>query len=285
MPQPTAATATNTRVAKYSLAHLTLLDCSVPELVFIAARAGYDAVSPRLIQMGVAGECSKSPLDKNALEATHTALEVTGIEVNDIELARITDDCDINTFEPALVAGAKLGASRLISSVWTSRNDDRNFVIDTFAALCDLAAQYDLTVALEFPTFSRLRDLKETADIVKAADKPNGGILIDTLYTHLSRVDPGELDDLPAEWFSFIHLCDVAPGIPDTREGMIHLARSSRLYPGEGYVDFAALLNRLPPLDFSIELPNDSRVAELGYEEHARRCLLAAKRMYSTLTH
>ncbi|NOC47629.1 sugar phosphate isomerase/epimerase, partial [Ruegeria sp. HKCCD7559] len=29
-----------------------------------------------------------------------------------------------------------------------------------------------------------------------------------------------------------------------------------------------------------IELPNQSRVAELGYEEHARRCLSHAKRTF-----
>ena len=34
----------------YSLAHLTLIECTPAELVYIAARAGYDAVSPRLIK-------------------------------------------------------------------------------------------------------------------------------------------------------------------------------------------------------------------------------------------
>ena len=33
----------------YSLAHLTLIGATPAELVYIAARAGYDAVSPRFI--------------------------------------------------------------------------------------------------------------------------------------------------------------------------------------------------------------------------------------------
>jgi hypothetical protein len=33
-------------------------------------------------------------------------------------------------------------------------------------------------------------------------------------------------------------------------------------------------------MNYSIELPNQSRVAELGYEEHARRCLIHAKRTF-----
>ena len=268
--------------SKYSLAHLTLLDCSIPELTYIASRAGYDAISPRLIPMGIAGECPCSPLDKEMIRATRSALKMTGIAVHEIELARITDDCDVMSFEPAIEVGAELGASKLITSAWTTKRDDRNYVIDTYVDICELAETYGLSVALEFPTFSRLRNLAEVADIVRAADRPNGGILIDTLYMHMSRVNPSELEALPSDWFSFIHISDVLPGVPDSRAGMVQIARSARLYPGEGCVDFDAIIERLPPVNYSIELPNRSRLAELGCEEHARRCLQAAKRTFGT---
>ena len=61
---------------------------------------------------------------------------------------------------------------------------------------------------------------------------------------------------------------------------MIQLARDARLYPGEGWIDFAGIIERCPPMNYSIELPNQSRVAELGYEEHARRCLTHAKQTF-----
>ncbi len=277
-----ASTVSEKTSSKFSLAHLTLLGCSVPELVFIAARTGYDAISPRLIPMGVKGEIPFLPDDADMVLATRNALNVTGLEVHDIELASITDHCDVKSYESAIEIGAELGARRLIASAWTSNRDDRNYVVDTYASLCDLAANYGLSVALEFPSFSRLRNLQEVADIVRSADRSNGGILVDTLYTHLSRVDLTELDTLPSEWFRFIHISDVLPGVPDTRDGMIQLARDSRLYPGEGCIDFKAIVEHLPPVDYSIELPNRSRLKELGYEEHARRCLLAAKRSLKT---
>ncbi len=263
--------------SKFSLSHLTLLDCSIPELVYIASRAGYDAISPRLIPMGVDGEMSCLPNDKEMLRATRNALDITDLVVNDIELARITDDCDVLAYESALAIGAELGARKLIASVWTTSDNDRDYIVHEFAKLCDLAAQYHLTVVLEFPTFSRITTLNEAVDIVKAAGRKNSGILLDTLYTHMSRVNPEELVSLPSEWFSFMHISDVLPGIPDTREGMIQLARDARLYPGEGCINFRAFLKMLPPVDFSIELPNKSRINELGYEEHARRCLNHAK--------
>ncbi len=264
----------------YSLAHLTLIGCTPPELVYIAARAGYDAVSPRFIPMHVPGEFSESPVSKAQVQATKTALATTGLKVLDVELARITEDVDPRSFERALEIGGELGAKRMIMSAWTNTRDDRDFLIDVYSETCELAAPYGLTIDLEFPSFSRLRTLDEVLDIVNAADQPNGGILIDTLYLHLSRVDLGELLHVPANLLHFLHISDCLPGIADTRAGMIQLARDARLYPGEGWIDFAGIIERMPPVDYCIELPNQSRLAELGYEEHARRCLTHAKRTF-----
>ncbi|MBE1293401.1 MAG: TIM barrel protein [Rhodobacteraceae bacterium] len=264
----------------YSLAHLTLINCTPPELVYIAARAGYDAVSPRFIPMHVPGEFTQSPVSKSQVQATKTALATTGLRVLDVELARITEDVDPRSFERSLEIGGELGAKRMIMSAWTNTRDDRDFLIDVYAETCELAAPYGLTIDLEFPSFSRLRTLDEVLDIVTAADQPNGGILVDTLYLHLSRVDLGELLHVPANLLHFLHISDCLPGIADTRAGMIQLARDARLYPGEGWIDFAGIIERMPPVDYCIELPNQSRVAELGYEEHARRCLTHAKRTF-----
>ncbi|MBG6144917.1 sugar phosphate isomerase/epimerase [Labrenzia sp. EL_208] len=267
----------------YSLAHLTLISATVPELIYIAARAGYDAVSPRLIPMHVDGEFTQSPVNRAQVQAAKTALSTTGLKVLDIELARITEDCDPRSFERALELGGELGAKRMIMSAWTPTRDDRNFLVDVYGETCDLAEPYGLTVDLEFPSFSRLRTLDEALDIVRAADRPNGGILVDTLYLHLSRVDIGELLHVPSDLLHFLHISDCLPGIADTREGMIQLARDARLYPGEGWIDFAGIIERMPPVDYSIELPNTARIAELGYEEHARRCLQHAKQKFGAV--
>ena len=264
----------------YSLAHLTLIGATPAELVYIAARAGYDAVSPRFIPMHVAGEFKQSPIQKDQIIATKTALATTGLKVLDVEIARITDETDPRSFVPALELGGELGAKQMIMSAWTKTRDDRNFLIDTYAETCDLAAPFGITVDLEFPSFSRLRTLDDALDIVRAANKPNSGILIDTLYLHLSRVDIGELLHVPSEFLHFLHVSDCLPGIADTRAGMIQLARDARLYPGEGWIDFKGIIERMPPVHYSIELPNQSRVLELGYEEHARRCLEYAKRTF-----
>lgn len=263
---------------QYSLAYLTVNGCAPPEMTYIAARTGYDFVSLRLIPMGIPGEQHYLPEDRAMINKTKAALKETGIKVLDLELARILDDVDPKSYLAAMEAAAELGAKHVISSAWTTDRTDRNFIVDRYAELCDLAKPLGLTVNVEFPTFSRLTSLQEAADIVRVANRPNGGILIDTLYFHYSRTDLDELTVLPREWFNFMHICDTSEEIPTTRDGMVHVARDERLYFGEGCIDFSAIMGRLPPMPYSIELPNDKRMKQYGYEGHARRCLETAKK-------
>ncbi len=264
---------------KFSLAHLTVIGCAPPEMTYIAARAGYDFVSFRFIPMGVPGEFAYLPSDKQMIGQTKAALADTGLKVLDLELARIVADNDPKDYLPAMEIAAEMGARHVISSAWTTDRTDRNFIVERYGELCDLAKQFSLTVDLEFPTFSRLTNLQEAVDIVRAADRDNGGIFIDTLYFHLSRVTLEELEALPKKWIHFMHIADTGPEIPSAREDMIHIVRDNRKYLGEGCIDFAAVLGRLPKVPYSIELPNLKRVEEYGYEEHARRCLETAKQV------
>jgi len=262
---------------RFSLAHLTILGCTPPEMTYIAARTGYDFVSLRLIPMGVPGEAACLPLEAQMIRKTKAALDETGIKLLDIELARILADKDPKTYLPAMETAAELGARHVISSAWTKDPSDRGFIVERYAEICDLASPFGLTVDLEFPTFSRLTNLEQAADIVREAKRDNSGILIDTLYFHFAGVGLDQLAALPPDWFHFLHISDTVAEIPTTREAMIHIARGERLYVGEGCIDFAAILDRLPGVPFSIELPNADRVKELGYEGHARRCLETAK--------
>jgi sugar phosphate isomerase/epimerase len=266
---------------QFSLAYLTVPGCTPPEMTYIAADAGYDFVSLRLIQMGVAGEPDCDPCSRDMVKKTKAALRETGLEMLDMELAKITSHRDPKSYVPAMEAAAELGARHLISSAWTIDPIDRNFVIDRYSEICDLAQGFGLTVDLEFPSFSRLQTLAEATDIVRAANRPNGGILVDTLYCHFSDCNLEDLAAIPRDWIHFVHLCDTVPDIPQNRQDMIDIARENRLYVGEGCIDFAAIIAQLPKVPFSIELPNANRSAELGHEGHARRCLETARSYFN----
>lgn len=260
---------------QYSLAHLTVLGCPPPEMTYIAARAGYDFVSPRIIHMGLPGE-SNYALAENPemLRQTKRALAVTGLKVHDIELARIYDDMHPTRYLPAMEVAAELGARAVLSSIWTT---NRGYAIEKFAEVCDLAQPFGLTVDLEYVPIAGVKTLAGAVDVLRAVNRPNAGLMIDTHHFHRAHDRVEDLDGLPAEWFHFAHLCDAPTEMPADPEEMTRIMREGRLYVGEGGVDIAGILNRLPPMVYSIELPNLARVREMGYAEHAFRCLESAK--------
>jgi sugar phosphate isomerase/epimerase len=264
------------RVApRFSLAYLTLFGCPPPEMTYIAARAGYDFVSFRPIYMGLPGEPNfELSANPQLLRQTRTALASTGLRVLDIELARVADGADPKKYLPAMEVGAELGAKHVISSIWT---DDRVFATESFAQLCDLARPLGLTINLEFVTFASVRTLREALDVLRAARRENCGVLVDTLHFSRSRVVPAELSAVPREWFHFVHLCDAPAEIPATTEGLIRTAREERLYAGEGGIDLDAILGPIPDVPYSLEIPHSPRVKELGFAEHAFRCLQTAR--------
>jgi sugar phosphate isomerase/epimerase len=260
---------------QFSLAHLTVLNCPPDEMTYIAARAGYDFVSFRPIYMGLPGEPNyELAKNKEMLRKTKTALAETGVKLLDIELARIYDGVDPKRYLPAMEVAAELGGRHVLSSIWT---DDRNFAIERFAELCDLAKQFGLTVELEFVPIASVYNLAGALDVLRTAKRENAGLMIDIHHFHRSRDRVEDLDAVPREWFRYLHLCNAPAEIPTSKEEMTRILREERLYLGEDGIDVASIVNRIPEIPYSIELPNIKRAQELGYEEFARRCLQTAK--------
>jgi sugar phosphate isomerase/epimerase len=265
---------------QYSLAHLTVLGCPPPEMTYIAARAGYEFISPRLIHMGLPGEPNYELATKpEMLRDTRRALESTGLLVHDIELARIVDDMDPRAYLPALDVAAQLGARAVLSSIWTPR---REYAVEKFVELCDLARQFKLTVDLEPVPVASVATLSDAVHVLRQADRANAGLVVDTHHFHRALDRPEALDGLPRKWFHFAQICDAPSQSPKERCEMIRIMREERLYLGEGGIDVAGILSHLPRIVYSIELPHAARAREMGYAEHASRCLETAKAYLAT---
>ena len=263
----------------FSLAHLSALNVPPPEFVEIAARAGYDGVGLRLIPVGAPDE-PLYPLgtDRQLLERTRCALRNTGLDLFDIEVARIIPMAKPLDYLPSLEAAAELGARHVLASAWYN---DPPFIVEFFAELCDLAAPLGLTVDFEFVTWSAVRNLDAAANIVAAANRINGGLVIDALHFDRAHTDPKSLGSLSRDWFRFVQLCDASMMYVPTVAEMIRIGREARLYVGEGGIDCAAILRELPPVTVSLEIPNTERLKTLGAEEHVRLALESAKRYFA----
>ena len=260
---------------QYSLAHLTVLGCPPPEMTYIAARAGYDFISIRPILMGLPGEPNYSLADNpTMLRQTRKALAETGVKLHDIELARIYDDMHPTKYLPAMEVAAELGGRAVLSSIWTN---NREYAIEKFGEVCDLAKPFGLTVDLEYVPIAGVRSLAEAVQVLRAVNRDNAGLMVDTHHFQRAGDQLEALDQLPREWFHFAHLCDAPAEIPAEREELIRIMREGRLYLGEGGIDVAGILSHMPEMVYSIELPNLEYVREKGYAEHAFRCLETAK--------
>jgi len=261
---------------KFSLAHLTLLEREPAELTEIAARAGYDFVSFRPIAFGTPNE-PLYPLatDRSMFKRARSALAATGLQLLDIELARLCRETPVKSYLPALETAAQLGARHVLSSAWC---DDRAYVLDQLIELCELAKPLGLTVDFESMPFSDVKTLVQAASLVRDSHCENAGVCIDTLHFDRGGCHVADIEPLPQSWFHYAQISDGPQPYSTQTDDLKHVAREARLYLGEGGIDVRAILSRLPPIPYSIELPNAQRLAQLGPDEFARRCLVSAKR-------
>jgi sugar phosphate isomerase/epimerase len=251
------------------------MGCPPPEMTYLAARTGYDCVSLRLIPLGLPGEPRyELGTDKAMLKRTKAALTETGLKLLDIEVARILDGVKPRSYLPAMEAAAELGGRHVLTSAWTS---NRSQVIEDFSELCDLAQPLGLTVDFEFVAFAAFATLAAVRDVVREANRDNGGVMIDTLHFRLADTALDALSQIPSGNFHFAQICDARTQAFMTHDRKLAIAREERLYLGEGNIDVAAILGRMPLVPCSLEVPNLERVKSLGYEEHARLCLASAK--------
>lgn len=272
---------------KFSLAYLTLPGVDPVNQIRIAKETGYDYVGLRTIPMHLPSEPKFIMHEDPVLfQQTKKALQEYGIELWDIELARIRPDLDVNEYEPAFEAAAALGAKNVLSSIWT-RN--KYYYTQQTGYVAEMAKKYGLNVNIEFLPWAGVRNLQEAITLLDNLQMDNLYIMLDTLHAGRAGVTAEEIRRTDPKYFQYIHICDGPAGpngdpvlddIEDER--MLHTARSARLYPGEGIMDIAGMVKALPELTISIELPNLMRIRELSMEGHAKECLEATKFYFRT---
>lgn len=261
--------------AEFSLAYLTVFGLTPPEMVSIAARVGYDFVSLRVNPVTIGEPVHPLAQDRRLRRRTLNLLSQTGVRVLDTELFRLTSDFEVHAYDALLDASAELGARGLIAQ---AADADLARAIDHFAALCDAARSRNLTVDLEFVTWTETRDLERATRIVRGAGRSNGGVLVDALHFSRSGCSVAELATLPRDWFHFAQLCDAPGEAPDSVEGLIYAARNERLFLGEGDLDLRGILGALPTgIPYSLEIPRTSLAQRVGLEELARQALATAR--------
>lgn len=239
-------------VNRLSLSHLTVLEVGPPDLVVLAADAGFSSLGIRLHSPMPGGVAYPLRPGSHAMVETRRRMADRGVKVFDVEVVRLAPDTDVNAYAPMFDAAAELGAERVCVNV---DDPDRARTIDRFAELCDLANQSKLAVDLEFMIWRPVARLGDAVEIVRAAGKPNGAILIDALHLFRSGGTASAVAALDPALIGSVQLCDAPAKAPDP-SGIVDEARGARLPPGEGALPLSELIAALPEsVVFGLEVP------------------------------
>jgi sugar phosphate isomerase/epimerase len=258
-----------------SLAHLTVLDTTPPELVTVAAAAGFKTIGIRLTATPSVGVPPYDALHEGpVLRETLHRLSDTGVTVLDTEFLRFEPEHPVGVPEGFLEVSARLGAKNVLVM---SAEPDEARTFERFGDLCDRAAQYDLHVCLEFAIYTGVRTLAHAASVVTKAKRANASVLIDALHFSRSGGLPAHVEQVDPALLRYAQICDASadmPGPTDT-PALIREARTGRLLPGEGVLPLAELVSALPAgAPLAIEAPCRD-TANLPALERAKRAFRA----------
>ncbi len=184
-----------------SLEHLTLLDVAPPDLVSLAADAGFDAVSLRISPATDGEEPWPVGPGSPMLAETTGRLAGTGIRVLGAEAVRL--DHDPRGWEPVVATAAALGA-RYLNAI--SDDADLARLADRFGRLARLAVPCGVRPVIEFMSYKPVRSLAAALDI--AAQSDGGRVLVDALHVQRCGVDLGELARADPALLGYVQLCD-----------------------------------------------------------------------------
>lgn len=251
-------------VRPIGIAHLTLLELQPPDLISVAAEAGFDFVGLRISPATPHESVYPMSPGSAMLRDTARRLEDLEITVADIEVLELRPTTTSETWLPVLESGATLGA-KFLNVVPGDSEISR--LGENYAKLIEDAKHFDIKPAIEPIPFRPLRTLSQALDLAETVKSST--ILIDALHFYRSGADIDQLASAPPQLFQYAQICDAPiiapsttpPGLRPSRgqeaDGPLQLeARASRLLPGEGELPLGSLISALPPMiPLSVEAP------------------------------
>lgn len=277
---------------RLGIAHLTMLDVPPPELVSVAANAGFDFVGIRVSPATRAEEVYPMTAGSPMLRETVRRMADTGVGVCDIEVFGLGPETGRETWLPVLESGAELGA-RMLNVV--ADDDDLGRLAGNFAALAADAESFGLRPALEPITYRRVNSIPKAVEI--ASSSPGGAVLVDALHFHRFGGTMAQLTAADPALFPYAQLSDAplaAPvGLPrparlshgQTTDGSdLQLeARAMRMMPGDGELPLRDLVRALPEaIPLAVEAPMAGFTDTAEPLEVARHAYAALRRLLDT---
>jgi sugar phosphate isomerase/epimerase len=187
-------------------------------------------------------------------------MKKTGVGVSNIEFFPISPDDEAESYRNSLALGAQLGANRAVVHI---HHPDDDAAVERLRQVADLAAEYGLSLGLEFMGITPFcNSLQRALWFVEAADRDNVGIAVDALHLVRTGGTPEDLKAIAPDRFSYAQICD-GHGLHKSDSYLSEAL--GRVMPGDGDFPLQAIIEALPaatPLDVEVPL---QRQADNGF--------------------
>src|SRR5690606_15664760 len=129
---------------------------------------------------------------------------------------------------------------------------------DDFRELGERAAKRNIRIGYEALAWGRhVSDHRDAWEIVRRADHPNIGLIVDSFHTLARKIDPNTIRSIPRDKIFFVQLAD-APAID---MDLLYWSRHYRNMPGEGDLRVAEFMRAVTATGYdgyiSLEIFND----------------------------
>ena len=236
------------------LAPTSLVDTPQDEYVEAAAWAGYKAVGIRLHPSNlttmpfhpIVGDAAKIKRVKDTLKAA-------GMQIVDLLSFYVVPDINFDSYKAAMALGAELGGKYALV---IGDDADKSRCYANFATLCELAAGFGLTCAVENASNRPIGTVPDVVAMIQASGVKNAVVCLDPLNHFRCGHTAADIARLDPKLFPYTQLSDgkYNPGEPSETVG--RTAAGIRALPGEGDLPIPELFKVLPKgLPISIELP------------------------------
>ena len=155
---------------------------------------------------------------------------------------------------------AELGTDLILvcSSVHPQAIGGIDRMADDFAELGDIAKGRGLRIGYEALAWGRhVNDHRDAWEVVRRADHPNVGLILDSFHTLGRGIDPETIRRIPGDRIFFVQLADA----PRIEMDLLYWSRHFRNMPGEGDLDVTAFMRAVAATGYdgpvSLEIFND----------------------------
>lgn len=256
---------------------------SVKDYVDAAASAGFAAISvtKRVRHLAQTRE-GLSDAD------LRTMLDDRGLRVAEVEgspdwlRGPVPDDPHRLGLGEAFTIADALGAPGVIVYHDGRPGGSAEQLVQDFGAACDLAADHDLLLALEFLPWSPVDTMSTALDIVGSAGRPNGRIVFDCW--HHSHGTQREVTLRPEE-AGLIFCLQVDDARAPESDSLEYETMFGRRLPGTGVLDLLPILRALDLAGVSCPVAlevYDETIVDLGADDYAQALMTAGRALLTT---